>query len=111
MPAPSRQERCRRDTTGSTHPANGVARSVAKKGLPCCNRVSDEDYGDFRAAYGGPDILTWPGFRDLADAQELRWTAFALSKADATDGALQQARHRTACLRGEVDRPWTWSAL
>lgn len=74
-------------------------------------RVSDEDYADFRAAYGGPDILTWPGFRDLADAQELRWTAFALSKADTTDTARQQAQHRIACLRGDVDRPWTWSAL
>ena len=74
-------------------------------------RVSDEDYADFRAAYGGPDIRTWPGFRDLADAQELRWTAFALSKADTSQGVREQAQHRIACLRGEVDRPWTWSAL
>lgn len=50
-------------------------------------RITDEDYAAFRAAYGGPEVVTWPGFRDLADAQELRWTAFALSKADTTETA------------------------
>ena len=74
-------------------------------------RITDADYAAFRAAYSGPDVTTWPGFRALADAQELRWTAFALSKADTTATAHEQARHRIACLRGEVDRPWSWSAL
>jgi len=74
-------------------------------------RITDEDYDAFRRAYGGADVTTWPGFRVLADAQELRWTAFALSKADTSDAARQQSRHRIACLRGEVDRPWSWSAL
>ena len=75
------------------------------------SRISDEDYDAFRRSYGGPDVVTWPGFRVLADAQELRWTAFALSKANATETGRQQARHRVACLRGEVARPWSWTAL
>lgn len=74
-------------------------------------RITDEDYAAFRSAYGGPDVVTWPGFRVLADAQELRWTAFALSKADTSETARQQSRHRVACLRGQVDRPWSWSAI
>ncbi|MDT8913539.1 aminoglycoside phosphotransferase family protein [Amycolatopsis sp. PS_44_ISF1] len=74
-------------------------------------RLSDEDYHAFVGAYGGRDVIQAPHFRTFADAQELRWTAFTLAKAETDDDAAEQTRHRIACLRGEVPRPWTWDAF
>jgi aminoglycoside phosphotransferase (APT) family kinase protein len=74
-------------------------------------RVNENEYRSFVSAYGGYDVTSWPGFRILADIQELRWVAFALSLTGANGNAANQARHRIACLKGEVTRPWKWSAL
>jgi aminoglycoside phosphotransferase (APT) family kinase protein len=74
------------------------------------SRVPDEEYAAFIGAYGS-DITTWAGFRTVATICEVRWTAFVLSKADGANRATHEARHRLACLRGEVQRPWSWSAF
>jgi aminoglycoside phosphotransferase (APT) family kinase protein len=74
-------------------------------------RISDRDYTSFVDAYGGFDVTRWSGFRILADLAELRWTCFALTKASRDPEAEKQARHRIACLKGDVPRPWTWTAL
>lgn len=74
-------------------------------------RVPQVDYDAFVAAYGGYDMTAWPGYRTLATTRELRWTAFVLGKADTNAEAERQVRHRIACLRGEVSRPWSWSAF
>lgn len=74
-------------------------------------RIGADDYKAFVAAYGGCDVTQWSGFRVLADIQELRWVAFALSLAGARTAAASEAVHRIACLRGTVPKPWTWSAL
>ncbi|RDI51056.1 phosphotransferase family protein [Nocardia mexicana] len=75
------------------------------------SRITKSDYQSFVDAYGGYDVTTWPGFRTLADIQELRWTAFALGQAATSAEALRQAEHRISCLRGDVQRPWQWDAF
>jgi hypothetical protein len=74
-------------------------------------RLTVEDYRAFIDAYGGHDVHSVAGFRDMADVWELRWLAFALSKAVTRPDAANEVRHRIACLRGEVVRPWSWAAL
>jgi aminoglycoside phosphotransferase (APT) family kinase protein len=74
-------------------------------------RLTTTDYKAFVTAYGGADLTTMSGFRTLADIQELRWVAFALSKATVSKSAATEARHRIACLQGDVPRPWSWNAF
>jgi aminoglycoside phosphotransferase (APT) family kinase protein len=74
-------------------------------------RLTTDDYRAFVHAYGGYDVLQSPRFRVFADIQELRWVCFALSKSTVSAHAATEARHRLACLRGEVPRPWSWNAL
>ena len=74
-------------------------------------RLTSSDYYDFVAAYGGHDVTTTSAFRDLADIQELRWVVFVLGKAASSSRAANETRHRIACLRGEIPRPWTWTAF
>lgn len=74
-------------------------------------RIPEFDYLSFVDAYGGYDITSWPNFRLFADIQVLRWVGFAIGQAGASEAAAQQAKHRIACLRGEVTRPWRWEAL
>ncbi|MFB8002874.1 phosphotransferase enzyme family protein [Nocardia sp. NPDC056000] len=74
-------------------------------------RITDDEYQSFVDAYGGYDITRWAGYRVLADIQELRWVAFAVSRSDASSTAAAEASHRIACLRGLVPKPWTWQAL
>ncbi|MEV6557951.1 aminoglycoside phosphotransferase family protein [Nocardia sp. NPDC051756] len=75
------------------------------------SRVPYDDYQSFVTAYGGDDVTEWPGFRILADIQELRWVAFAVAQSAGNGNAARQAKHRIACLRGQVPRPWQWEAL
>ncbi|PPJ21425.1 hypothetical protein C5E44_03530 [Nocardia nova] len=72
------------------------------------NRLTTADYRSFVTAYGGTDMTTIPEFRIFADIQELRWTAFAISLSTRNPQAKTEAAHRIACLRGRIDRPWTW---
>ncbi|MET7996800.1 phosphotransferase [Amycolatopsis sp. NPDC005232] len=72
-------------------------------------RVSATAYRSFVEAYGGYDVTAAPAFRTMADIQELRWVAFVLGKTREA-AAIAEARHRIACLRGTIPRPWTWSA-
>ena len=74
-------------------------------------RISSADYRDFVTALGGYDVTTSPGYDVLAVITEMRWTAFAIRKAGTDPGAAEQVRHRLACLKGEVPKPWTWTAL
>ncbi|GAB3484797.1 phosphotransferase family protein [Amycolatopsis cihanbeyliensis] len=74
-------------------------------------RLGAADYRSFVAAYGGHDVTVVPGYRTMADIQELRWVCFVLSKAHTSDRAATETRHRIACLRGEVPRPWSWTAF
>jgi aminoglycoside phosphotransferase (APT) family kinase protein len=72
-------------------------------------RISSEEYHGFADAYGD-DILAWPSYALAAAIQELRWVAFALSKANDPQ-ALPEIRHRLACIRGSVPKPWSWNAF
>lgn len=74
-------------------------------------RLSGEDYRSFVRAYGGHDVITTPGFRVLAEIQELRWVCFVISKSETSQDASREARHRIACIRGDVARPWSWTAF
>lgn len=73
-------------------------------------RIDEAEYRSFADAYGS-DVTTWGGFRVLADIVELRWTCFVLGKADGEPDAERELRHRLACLRGDVGKPWSWSAF
>ena len=75
------------------------------------NRIDRAEYISFVDAYGGYDVTSLADYRVLADIQELRWVCFALSKSEASPAAAQQVHHRIACLRGDVPRPWSWTAL
>jgi hypothetical protein len=74
-------------------------------------RIDAHEYGSFVDAYGGYDVTGWSGFRILADLEELRWTCFALAKASRDPETERQARHRVACLKDQITRPWTWTAI
>jgi phosphotransferase family enzyme len=74
-------------------------------------RLSESDYRSFVTAYGGHDVSTTPGYRTLADIRELRWLTFVLEKSDTNGDAAEETRHRIACLRGDLPRPWTWTAF
>jgi hypothetical protein len=73
-------------------------------------RLTAADYQSFVEAYG-QDVTIEPEFRVLANVQELRWVCFVLSKSGTNPTASQESRHRIACLRGDVPRPWSWSAF
>ena len=74
-------------------------------------RITDSQYQGFVDAYGGYDVTHWPSYRVLADIQELRWVGFAIDRSDAGQAVTAVAKHRIACLRGLVPKPWTWTAL
>ncbi|MFD8493289.1 phosphotransferase [Amycolatopsis sp. NPDC059657] len=74
-------------------------------------RITEADYCSFVAAYGGYDVTADADYRLFGDIQELRWVCFALSKADQRRTLAEEARHRFACIRGEVPRPWAWNAI
>ncbi|MEV6067607.1 aminoglycoside phosphotransferase family protein [Nocardia sp. NPDC052001] len=74
-------------------------------------RISDDEYESFVAAYGGYDVTRWAGYRVLADIQEFRWAGFALGRSDGSHAVVTEAAHRIACLRGLVPKPWAWRAL
>ncbi len=73
-------------------------------------RLTREDYSSFVDAYGGYDVTTVSGYRTIADIQELRWACFVLSRSATSTDAAHEARHRIACLRGDLPRPWSWTA-
>lgn len=74
-------------------------------------RLDTEDYQAFVNACGGRDVTTTTKFRTLADIQELRWVCFVLTKASGSETAARETQHRIACLRGDLRRPWTWTAF
>lgn len=74
-------------------------------------RLDKEDYHSFVTAYGGHDVIETPTFDVLAKIQELRWVCFVLSKSGSNAAARREAHHRIACLRGDIPRPWTWTAF
>lgn len=74
-------------------------------------RLDEKDYQSFVNAYGGFDVTDSPYYSLLAAVQELRWVCFVLGKADSNPIALRETRHRISCLRGELPRPWSWTAF
>ncbi|MGW1280186.1 phosphotransferase family protein [Streptomyces tsukubensis] len=73
--------------------------------------LSGEEYERFCVAYGY-DVRSWDGYPVMRDVRELRLVTFALQTADQHAGALEQARHRLACVRGlRGPRPWHWRAV
>ncbi|WP_410585381.1 phosphotransferase [Amycolatopsis sp. lyj-108] len=74
-------------------------------------RLSEYSYDGFVSAYGGFDLTHSSEFRIFADIQELRWLTFALSKASTDVSIAQECQHRLACLRGQIQHPWTWKAI
>jgi len=74
-------------------------------------RLDRANYTSFVAAYGGYDVTDLPDYRVLGDIQELRWVCFALSRSATSPAAAREAHHRIACLRGDLPRPWSWTAL
>lgn len=74
-------------------------------------RLSDRGYDSFVRAYGGHDVRNSPEFRTLADIREFRWVCFVVSKLNVRADAEKEAHHRIACLRGEIPRPWSWTAF
>lgn len=74
-------------------------------------RIGTAAYAAFVDAYGGRDVINWPGYRCCAAIQELRWVAFMLDRAEADTQALPEIRHRIACIRGAVPKPWSWNAF
>ncbi len=74
-------------------------------------RINSKEYDSFVTAYGGSDVTEIPDYRTFADIQELRWVCFALSKVEDRPDAAEQVRHRIACIRGDVPRPWSWDAI
>ncbi|MGW4400401.1 phosphotransferase family protein [Amycolatopsis nivea] len=73
-------------------------------------RVSRSDYRSFVTAYGR-DVTTAASFRTFADIQGLWWATFVLAKGATSVDAAREASRRITCLRGEISRPWTWSAF
>lgn len=74
-------------------------------------RLDRDDYRSFVEAYGGHDVTASSNFRTLADIQELRWVCFVISKSRSSVRAKSEVGHRIACLRGEIPRPWSWTAF
>lgn len=74
-------------------------------------RLTAEEYQSFVTAYGGYDVTSSSAYRVLADIQELRWVCFVLSKSGRSSNAAEETRHRIACLKGELPRPWKWRAF
>jgi hypothetical protein len=74
-------------------------------------RITPADYDAFIDAYHGYDVTTWPGYRTLATIMELRWTAFVLGKTSTDPDAAKEGNHRLACLRGDIEPPWQWTAF
>ncbi|MDT0321899.1 phosphotransferase family protein [Streptomyces millisiae] len=69
---------------------------------------SKAEYVRFCELYG-VDVMSWPGYPTLRAIRELRMTTFALQVADHDPTAVENARHRLACLRGlRGPRPWGW---
>jgi aminoglycoside phosphotransferase len=73
-------------------------------------RLTADDYESFVRSYGH-DVTGEPEFRLLANIQEMRWVGFVLSKAGDSPAASRETRHRVACLRGGVPKPWSWAAF
>ncbi|MEU9015073.1 aminoglycoside phosphotransferase family protein [Streptomyces sp. NPDC048479] len=73
--------------------------------------VPREQYATFCDAYG-IDVTTWPGYRTLAGARELRMVTYAAQHAASNPEWAAQAQHRVDCLRGRRGpRPWNWKGI
>jgi Phosphotransferase enzyme family len=72
--------------------------------------ISQDEYGDCVAAYGGFDITAWPGYKVLADIRALSMTSWLLQKADQSPAHAAELRKRMADLR-EDRPPRDWRAL
>ncbi len=75
------------------------------------SRLTAEDYRSFVDAYGGHDLTKTAGYRTYADIQAFRWLGFLLGKSGSSAAVQREIQHRIACLRGEIPRPWAWTAF
>lgn len=74
------------------------------------SRITVREYEEFADAYGF-DVTATVEYRTLADIQETRWTAYVLGKATRDSAEGVEAKHRIACLMGDIPRPWKWKAF
>jgi thiamine kinase-like enzyme len=74
------------------------------------SRISEPEYQEFVSAYGF-DVTHIPGYRTLAEIQEIRWTSYVIRKAADDPAAEAEAKHRISCLKGDEQRPWAWNAF
>ncbi|MFJ4688267.1 phosphotransferase family protein [Streptomyces sp. NPDC088789] len=73
--------------------------------------LSPAEYRRFADVYGS-DVRAWAHYPLLRGIRELRLVTFAFQVAAQSPGALHEARHRLACMRGERGpRPWNWTAV
>lgn len=73
-------------------------------------RIGKDDYEEFVAALGGYDVTNSPAFDVMSLLVELKWTTFAIRQARRDPSIAEEVRHRIACLRGDVPKPWVWNA-
>jgi hypothetical protein len=106
-------QRCRSHSTAGHATGTENAETLVQLAVDYTDfrRITDRQYQGFVDAYGGYDVTRWPSYRVLADIQELRWVGFAINRSDAGQAVTAVARHRIACLRGLVPKPWTWTVL
>ncbi|KOV84813.1 hypothetical protein ADL03_15465 [Nocardia sp. NRRL S-836] len=74
--------------------------------------VPEREYQEFCRMYG-LDVTQWQGYPVLRDIRELRLALFAVQIASDDPRQQQQARHRIACIRGDLGpRPWSgWTTV
>ncbi|SES29044.1 Predicted kinase, aminoglycoside phosphotransferase (APT) family [Lentzea xinjiangensis] len=74
--------------------------------------LPERQYQEFCCTYG-LDVTGWQGYPVLRDIRELRLALFAVQIAAEDPRQQHQARHRLACLRGDLGpRPWSgWTNI
>ena len=75
------------------------------------DRIDSASYQSFVDAYGGYDVTISPVYRLHADLHEFRWLNFALKRASQHPPTVPEVLYRLACVQGQHQRPWTWTAL
>lgn len=64
---------------------------------------TEDEYRDFVRVYGW-DIMTWPGYKVLADYREISMTLWLSRKAGTDEGAAAEVRKRVAAIKNGGDR-------
>jgi hypothetical protein len=69
--------------------------------------ISQDEYAQCVATYGGFDITRWPGYQVLVGIRALSMTSWLLRKADQSPAHAEELRKRMADLRdGRPPQDW-----